>query len=171
VSLDDHEPPVHRVSKAADRDRLLAEAMAHVEAQDAQYRLPMELQERQPLWKALLAILLLLTAGYLAAFPPALLRGTPASGVSTAERERGVRAALYLQAQQVEAFRLREGRLPTSLREVDVRLSDMEFVRSNSRVYQLVTHGPGGRVVYDSARPAPAVAAVAAPWGLEGGGS
>jgi hypothetical protein len=169
VSVDDPQPPTHRISRVEDRERILAEAMAHAEEQDAQYRLPMEPRRRQPPWKAAVALLLLVVAGSLALRPPAFLRGPPPAVVTPAEREQGIRAALYLQAQQVEAFRIERGRLPASLAEVSVRFPYMEYVRSNSRTYQLVVRRPdGSTAVYDSAVPGPGFAALVAPWGLKG---
>jgi hypothetical protein len=168
VSPDDREPPDHRISRVEDRERLLAEAMAHAEEQEAHYRLPMEPRRREPLWKWAVALLLFVVAGSLALGPPALLRGPRPAAVTPGERERGIRAALYLQAQQVEAFRLQRGRLPSSLAEVSVRLPGMEYVRSDSRTYQLVVRRPdGGTVVYDSAVPRRGFAGLAAPWGLK----
>lgn len=167
---DDHEPPVHRISRVEDRARVLAEALAHVEVQDAQYRLPMEPAERQPRWKPVAAVALFFLAGYLAFFPPVILTGARPGSVPAGERARGVRAALFLQAQQIEAYRLEHGQLPQSLQEVRVRFPGMEFVRSNSRVFQLVARRPDGEpIVYDSARPAPGVAALAIPWGVGDG--
>lgn len=168
MSLDDHEPPVHRISRVEDRQRLLAETLAHVEAQEAQYRLPMEPVVRQPAWKPVVALLLFVVAGALALYPPPLLRGAKRATVTPVDRARGLRAELYLQAQQVEAYRVEEGRLPASLAQVPVRLSHLEYVRSNNRTFQLVGHDPDGTsVVYDSAVPAPEFAAMAASWGVK----
>jgi hypothetical protein len=168
VSPDDIEPPVHRISSVEDRERLLAEALAHAEEQEAHYRLPMEPRRRQPRWKLAVAFLLFVVAGSLALNPPALLRGRRPAAVTLGERERGIRATLYLQAQQVEAFRIERGRLPTSLSEVSVRLPGMEYVRSNSRTYQLVVRRPdGSTVVYDSSVPGRGFARLGAPWGLK----
>lgn len=168
MSLDDREPPVHRISRVEDRQRLLAEALAHVEAQEAQYRLPMEPEERQPVWKPVAVLLLFIIAGAVALYPPAILQGPQPAAITRGQRERGIRAALYLEAQQVEAYRVEKGRLPASLSQLSVHLSDMKYVRSNSRTFQLVAQRPGGgTVVYDSAVPAPGFAALAAPWGVQ----
>ena len=116
-------------------------------------------------WQAPVAALLLLAAAVLALFPPAWLGPTRPVAPPASEMERGVRAALYLQAQQIEAYRAREGRLPASLADVAGHLDGIRFVRSNNRVYQLVGHGPGeSPVVYDSARPDPVFHAAAEPF-------
>jgi hypothetical protein len=167
VSPDDQEPFPPGISDAEDRERVLADALAHVEAQEAQYRLAVFPGPRQPLWKGALAVALFGLAGSLMACPPAALGGRSGPGVSAAERERGVRAALVIQAEQVEVFRLKHGRLPDSLSEVAVRLPGIAFVRSNSRVYQLVaTRADGSALLYDSGAPATDFATLAAQWGV-----
>jgi hypothetical protein len=151
-----------------ERERLLAEALAHVEERDAQYHVSVEEVERQPVWKPVVAALLLLCASYLAFFPPALLAGAWPQRITVGEETHGVRATLFIQAQQVEAFRLQHGHLPESLAELPVHFPGMELIRSNNRVYQLVAHGPGGgTLVYDSAMPAKAFEALPLAWGLE----
>ena len=102
-------------------------------------------------------------AAWLSASPPAWLRGDPPAAPTVQDQARGLRAHLFLQAQQIEAFRLREGRLPASLDEVPGAAGDLRYVRSNNRVYQLVASDGRATVVYDSARPDPAFAQ-AAPW-------
>lgn len=165
MTNDQPQPDAPRRSPEEARDRLVAEAVAHSAALEAQYREPMAPEGPPSVWKVLVALLIAATAAYVAARPPALLTpGTPPV-LRAGELERGARAALYLQAQQIEAFRLREGRLPRSLDEVGARVPDVAFVRSNNRVYQLVTSRPdGSNLVYDSARPSPAFAAVTSGW-------
>ncbi|MFQ5537172.1 MAG: hypothetical protein ACE5GJ_06935 [Gemmatimonadota bacterium] len=154
-----------RVSRVEERERLLAEALAHVTAQDLQYS-ETPLEERRPaIWKGVLALLLLAAAAYAAVLPPAWLPRPPVPAVTQGDREIGVRAALFLQAQAVEGFRVRELRLPGSLEEVGRALPDITFVRSNNRVYQLVARRPNGRpLVYDSAHPDPGFEAVGGSW-------
>lgn len=163
MSSDDRDPPAYRVSRPEDRARVLAEAMAHAEAQEAQFKAVPATPGRGPRWKGPTAMVLFGVAAALAVFPPGWLGPPRPREPTDAERVRGLRTELYLQAQQIEAFRMREGRLPDSLDEVPARFGDVRFVRSNSRVYQLVGHGPdGSRLIYDSARPDPVFRGVAA---------
>lgn len=138
-----------------DRDRLLAAALAHVEMQDAVYRVTGAKDRQSSRWKGAAAALLFVIAMTLAIQPPAWVTpGAPAS-LSATDRLEGVRLTLLLQVQQIEAYRAREGRLPDSLSEVAITLPDVRFVRSNNRVYQLVAYAPNGEpVLYDSAAPA-----------------
>ena len=170
MSPNDVGPPTDRASRAEERERLVAEVAAIAETKDIQFqRLPPG-QARRGGWKIPTALVVLLLAVIVAAFPP-LSRGDDATLSPTSEElQRGLRAALYLQAEQVEVFRVREGRLPVSLDEVPVRIPGIRFVRSNNRVYQLVGFlTDGDPIVYDSARPTDPFDAVAAGW-LEGPG-
>lgn len=153
-----------QVSDPEDRERLVREASALSEVRDARYRLPGEADAREAPWRLVLAGLLLCTGLLFLVRPPALVRPEPAQVPSASDLDRGVRAALRAQAAQVEAFRALEGRLPETLDEVGHRFPGIRYVRSNSRVYQLVAAAPAGEaVVYDSARPQPGFDD-AAPW-------
>jgi len=165
VNQDDPDLPVHSISRVEDRERLLAEALAHAEALEEQYKVvPIEPADLSGRWKAPLATALFVLAAVLGFFPPAWLTGPPAPGPTEGEHDRGLRAAIWLQAQQVEAFRLRHGRLPASLAEVPGSMAGLTMVRSGNRAYQIRGRGEDGEVVlFDSARPAPAFEA-AAPW-------
>ena len=147
------------------RDRLLAEALAHAEHKDARYRVPFSGATAIGRWKALAGILILLLAGVVALTPPGWARPERPARLAPAERERNLRAALLLQAQQIEAFRVRAQRLPASLDEVAGTLPDVRYVRSGSRAYQLIAYeADGSAIVYDSTDPAPAFAELATPW-------
>lgn len=162
LTAEDPDQPVHRVSRVEDRERLLAEALAHAEAMEEQYRV---IPADEPLvgrWKTPLATLGFVVAALVAIFPPAWLAGPPAPVPTPGEVDRGLRAAMYLQVQQVEAFRAREGRLPETLSELPSRIPGLRLVRSNNRVYQLrARRGDGSVLIYDSAQPSPSFAAAA----------
>ncbi|MEX2465940.1 MAG: hypothetical protein WD995_03470 [Gemmatimonadota bacterium] len=141
-------------SSPEERDRLIAEALAHAEARDLSYRPPSEGPTRQ--WKGLVASILLMAGAALLVAPPTWLRGEPVPDVPASAKALGARMMLVLQAQEIEAYRQRYQRLPDSLDELGVVMPGVRFVRSNDRVYQLVAYGPDGRaVVYESTRPAP----------------
>lgn len=152
-------------SSAEAREAVLAEALAHAATLEAQYRQPLPETRRTGVWKAPLALVLLVISASILAFPPSWAVGDPAPTLTEQQLDRGARAALFLQAQQVEAFRVKEGRLPGSLDELDVTLPGISFVRSNNRIFQLVTPGPaGGPVIYDSTRPAQEFEDLAGEW-------
>lgn len=168
MAANEPEAPPPRISRVEERQRLLAETMAHAEAREETYRVvPIEPATVTGRWKAPLATLLFLLAAVVGAAPPSWLTGAPAPLPTEGERDRGLRAALYVQAQQVETFRLREGRLPMSLAEVPGAIPGLTLVRSNNRVYQVRGRREDGTVVvYDSARPSPVFEA-AVPWQRE----
>lgn len=152
-------------SSEEDREAVLAEALAHAATQEAQYRQPLPETRRTGRWKAPLAFVVFGLSAVLLAFPPPWLTGDPPPTLTQGDRERGVRAALYLQAQQVEAFRVKRGRLPGSLEELDEPIPGIAFVRSNNRVFQLVTPDPaGGNLIYDSTRPTEDFRSAAGAW-------
>jgi len=165
LSAKDPDPTVPTISRVEDRERILAEALAHADAQEAQYRVLPAADPVRGRWKIAVASLLLALAAWVALSPPAWVTGPAAPRPTEGDLERGLRAAIYLQVQQVEAYRLREGRVPSHLSELPVHLPGLTLVRSNNRVYQIRGLRPDGvPVVYDSARPSPAFEAAAAGW-------
>jgi hypothetical protein len=167
-NLDDDTPEdeASRVSDAEERARLLAETMAHATAQDAEYRrIPMDPGRRTSVWKGLTSTALVMAALLLLLAPPGWLTGPPLPSLTPLDLERGLRAVLFLQAEEIEAFHFREGRLPRSLGELDRPFPGLRYVRSNNRVYQLVALRPDGTVlVYDSAHPTPQARGLARRW-------
>ena len=140
-------------STPEERDRLIAEALAHAEALDAVYLPPTEVEPDRR-WRGPLAFVLLMLAAAIGAFPPSWLEGPPPPTVSAADETLGLRLTLELQAAHIEAFRQRRQRLPDQLDELGSSLPGVRYVRSGDRVYQLVAYGPDRRpVVWDSARP------------------
>lgn len=165
---DDPDDPTERISRVEERQRILDAAMAHAETQEAHYKVIPADERIHRRWKRPLAFVILVLAGALAAFPPAWIGGASPPSIQEEDLERGLVAAVYLQALQVEVFRLRNGRLPDDLAEVPSHLPGLQFVRSNSRVYQILGRRPGGEVlIYDSAQPAPDFAAATSEWRTE----
>ena len=154
--------PVHRISRVEDRERILAAAMAHAEAQDSQYKVLPPSEPVRGRWKAPVAAATFVLAAWIGLFPPGWLAAQDAPRPTPGDRDRGLRAAVFLQAQQVEVFRLREGRRPAHLSELAAQLPDLILVRSNNRVYQIRGRRPDGAlIVYDSSLPSPAFEAAA----------
>jgi len=152
-----------------DRDRLLAATLAHAEMREAIYRVPAE-SRRARRWKTSMAGLVLLAAAWVAAFPPAFLVPDRPRPLSEADQLRGIRAALLLKSQQIEAFRAREGRLPDDLSQTGAPVADILYVKPNNRLYQLIGYTSRGEaVVYDSSAPGAAFEAVGVWWAGDGG--
>lgn len=148
------------ISTPEARARLLAEALAHAEHQEARYRVPLADTRRVARWKSVAASVLLVLAGVVAVSPPAWVRPAPPAQLSDAARARGIRLALLLQAQQVEAYRVSTQSLPASLDDLPVALTGIRYAMSG-RSYQLVAFAPdGSAIVYDAADPSPAFRAL-----------
>jgi hypothetical protein len=159
------------VSSPEVRERLLAAALAHSEHQDARYRVPFSATGGAARWKAFVASVLLLGAGAAAIAPPQWARPAPPARLTSSERAQSLRMALLLQAQQVEAFRVRTQRLPVTLAELTRTLPGVRYVRSGSRGYQLIAYeADGNAIVYDSTDPTPAFDDLATGWAAQGAG-
>lgn len=156
------------VSTPEVRDRILAQALAHAEMQDARYRVPFSDPGRAGRWKAGLATILFLAAAVLAVAPPAWVRPEPPAQLDAAGRARSVRRALLLQAQQVDAYKVRVQRLPNSLEELPSRLDGVRYVRSGNGAFQLIAYTTDGTIVYDSSNPSPEFERLARSWSVGG---
>ena len=156
---------------ADERDRLLAAALAQVEMQDAVYRVRSG-ESRSRRIKTGIAAGIFLIAGVVGVSPPGILVPDPPQALTPADRIQGVRIALLLQAQQVEAFRVEAGRLPNSMAEVDAQLPGIRLVKSSNRLYQLIAYTSDGEpVVYDSEVPAPEFERLRRSWSTTRDGS
>ena len=139
--------------------------MAHAEAQEAQYKVIPADDPVTGIWKTPLALLIFLLAGVAGVFPPDWAAGAPLPSVQEGDLERGLRAAIYIQTEQVDVFRVRNDRLPDGLADLPVPLPGLSLVKSNNRVYQILGRRPGGEIlVFDSAHPTPGFASTATGW-------
>jgi hypothetical protein len=167
VVADQREAPVDRgpLSTPEFRERLLAQALAHTEMQDARYRVPFSDARARGRWKGAIASAILVFAAVLVAVPPGWVRPEPPARIEARDRVGGVRSALLLQAQQVDAFRVRSQRLPNSLDELPDHFPGLRYLRSGNGTYQLVGYGPDGQaIIYDSTNPSPEFDGFAPNW-------
>lgn len=133
------------------RDRLLAQALAHAEMQEARYRVPYSGGSSASRWKGAAAAVLLLAASVIAVAPPSWVRPAPPAQLTLEQRTLSVRRALLLQAEQVDAHRVRNQQLPRTLDELGQSFPGIRYVRSGNRAYQLIAYGPDGEsIVFDS---------------------
>ncbi len=152
------------VSTPEARARLLAEALAHAAHKEARYRVPMDTGTARR-WKGLVALGIFILAAWVAVVPPGWVRPEPPAQLNQAARARSIRTALLLQAQQVEAFRVRTQRLPSGLDELPETLPGIRYARAGNRTYQLIGYEPDGNaIVYDSANPSDGFRALMAAW-------
>jgi hypothetical protein len=95
-------------------------------------------------------------AAVAAVAPPSWVRPEPPAQIDATEQARSIRSALLIQAQQIDAHRVRTQRLPNGLEELPVALPGVRYVRSGNRSFQLIAYQSDGRsIVFDSTNPAP----------------
>ncbi len=153
------------------RDRLLAAAMAHSEMQEAIYRVRTDTGHVRR-GKAAIASAIFVLALFFAAVPPGIVVPEPPAPLREADRVHGVRVTLLLQSEQIEAFRARNQRLPDALADVTAQLPEVRYVRSSSRLYQLIAYTPAGEsIVFDSADPSPEFERLRRSWSTTGDGT
>lgn len=104
-------------------------------------------ERRIPIW---LVVGLGLVAAWLWLIPPPFLRVEEPPPRSGAQEEAALRFAVYVQAQRIEEFRNRSGRLPESLEEVGPPMPGMHYVRLSDGLYQLTGTSDRSRLTYRS---------------------
>ncbi len=156
-------------STPEERAFLLAAALAHAEMQEARYRVPLEVRKTAQ-WKSALALAIFGLAALFAIAPPGIVVPAPPAQIRSGDMLYGIRVALLLQAEQIEAFRAREQRLPDSLDDLAARLPGVRYVRSSNRLYQLIAYtARGDAVVFDSAATSPEFETIVRHWAADRG--
>lgn len=111
--------------------------------------------KKQPRWMLPVGIQLGLIAVYLLISPPRWITVHPIKGPDPAAQERSLRVAMYIQSQQIEAYRQKHGRLPTSLAEMGGSIQPgVQYHRQGSGQYQLTGTNGEAALVYNSTEPA-----------------
>lgn len=85
--------------------------------------------------------------------PPAWLVPRPVAAPSREYREASTRVALALHAQRIEAYRASHGHLPRTKQEVSIASDQIEYDRTDSLSYELVSRVDNQPVTYKSSQP------------------
>ncbi len=85
---------------------------------------------------------------------PSWLRVPPPAQPTTMEETRSLRLNLFLQAQKIEAYREKRGRLPWVLSEAGPPFPGIEYHRKDNRSYELDGVSDLARLRYESNTPA-----------------
>lgn len=155
MSSEDQVRPFHAKDEA--RGQEAAEAVAavlkHAAAKDeAAHAKPRP--KKQPKWMLPVGVNLAVLAVYLLLAPPAWVTVNPVAPPDPAIQLDGISTALYMQAQQIQQYRIDNGRLPASLADVasvGPTVEGVEYVRNGTEHFQLVATVGDQAVVYDSA--------------------
>ena len=149
-----HAKPDARGEEAADA---VAAVLQHAKDRDEASKRK-STPRKQPKWMLPLGINLAVFAVYLLIAPPAWVTMNPVATPDLQSQEQSLRVAMYLQAQQVEAYRLQNDGLPQNLEELARDpMAGLEYVRDGS-TFQLIGTVGDQALVYDSADPDPAFA-------------
>lgn len=107
--------------------------------------------KKQSKWMLPLGIQLAVIAIYLLISPPGWITVHPIKGPDPAMQEQGLRMAIYIQSQQIEAYRIKNGRLPTSLAELGGSVQPgVEYQLQGTGQYQLVGTNGKAALIYSS---------------------
>lgn len=152
MSSEDPVRPYHAKPEAKGQETAdaVAAVMKHAADRDQAAR-KKKPPPKQAKWMLPLGINLAVFAVYLLIAPPAWVTLDPIEGPDVATQEQSLRVAMFLQAQQIEAYRLENGQLPRSLAELsrEPMSERVEYVpRGNA--FQLVGTVGESALVYDS---------------------
>jgi hypothetical protein len=130
--------PTPRPSSASERKKLIEE-YEQTKRSEAERHSTERVQEiRRKKTVRLVALGVVLTIVLVLAFAPPAWILPPAQPTPTAaEREAGVRFAIFLQAQQIERFRGARGRLPSTLEEAGQPVPGVVYLVNSGSTYQL----------------------------------
>ena len=152
MSSEDQVHPYHARDEA--RGQETADAVAAVlkhAAEREEHARARSTPRKQPRWMLPLGIQLAVLAVYLLISPPGWVTVHPIQAPDPAVQEQGLKMAMYIQSQQIEAFRIRNGRLPSSLEEIGgTPPPGVEYELRGTDEYRLIgVNGPAS-LVYDS---------------------
>lgn len=136
------------ISDDAERAALLAAILREQALRSGGWRTAP--RRRTPAGTRMAAAVLVLVAGWLWLLPPGWAQPDLPPPVPAELQEAGLRLGMYLQAQQIESFRRRRGRLPDVLEETGEPLPRMHYRRLDARVYRLHGVAPSVALTYVS---------------------
>jgi hypothetical protein len=162
MSSEDQVRPYHAKDEA--RGQEAADAVAAVlkhaaEKDQLAHRKPPP--KKQPKWMLPLGVNLGVLAVYLLIAPPSWVTVNPVEGPDLARQTVDLKAAMWFQAQQIESYKVQNGRLPATLAESGRTTPGVEYVRDGDR-FRLIGIIGEAPVVYDSTAPSPEFASIVA---------
>jgi hypothetical protein len=147
--MSDAPPPPRPRPSAAERAKEVAQLLKSIQ-QDAEEREFVRLQPgpppRSPLWYGVLVLAVALNA-WVWLDRPAWLVGESPSPVPELRQEQALRLQMYVQGQQIEAYRRDRGAPPESLEEAGPPLDGMRYQRAGPRSWELLGESGTFRII------------------------
>jgi hypothetical protein len=157
MSSEDQVRPFHAKDEA--RGQEAAEAVAAVLKHAAEKDQSAQTKPRpkaQPKWLLPVGLQLAVLAVYLLIAPPSWVVVNPIEGPDPIAQETNLRRAMYLYSQQIEQYKIDNGRLPVDLAELGrTAPPGVEYVRQGADAYQLIAFVGEVPVMWDSTGPDP----------------
>lgn len=156
MTSEDPVRPYHAKGEARGQEsaEALAAVLKHAAARDKVANAK-PVPKKQPRWMLPVGINLAVLAVYILIAPPPWITVNPIQGPDLAKQTASTRFAMSLCSSQIDAYRLREGRLPTTTEGVSGCSAGIDLV-SDGRDFQLVTTVGGTAIVLDPKNPDPA---------------
>lgn len=139
-TYDEDAPP--SISSDAERERAILEVLRERRQKEAalefqRLRYERERQKQGPGIRHAVFLLALIGTIWVFAGGPLWLQPPPPPPPSAQHLDASLRLALYLQGQQIESFREREGRLPEGLNEIGSPFPQIRYSRTDRGTYHL----------------------------------
>jgi len=153
MSSEDQVHPYHAKDEARGQEAAdaVAAVMKHAATKD-EIAHRKTTPRKQPKWMLPLGVNLAVLAVYLLIAPPSWVTVNPVEAPDLASQSRDLKAAIWFQVQQIEAYRIQNGRLPATLAESGRVTPGVEYVRAGDhfRLMGVVGDAP---VIWDSNAP------------------
>jgi len=160
MSGEDQVRPYHAKPEVSGQETADAVAAVIKHAQDRDRAATAKSSPKKPSkWMLPVGINLAVFAVYLLIGQPAWVNVSPIEAPSVVKQEQDLRAAMYMQAQRIEGYRIQnDGALPGSIQELGTSpYEGVDYVPQGGS-FRLIALVGGETVVYDSAAPDPSFA-------------
>lgn len=146
--------PVRHVSHEQERARALAEVLRDQAERVEAARVVEERRGRRSRVRRGVMVTTWVAVAWVWLFSPSWINVQPPTPPPIDAEARALRLNVFLQGQAIEAYRLERGRLPYVLQEAGPPFTGMEYLRRDSRSYELRAASDRVRMRYHSEQPA-----------------
>jgi hypothetical protein len=139
------------VSTGQEAAELVAATLKHAAEREEAARAK-AVPKQQPKWMLPVGLNLGVLAAYLLIAPPAWIVVNPIAPPPEAEALADLRAGMWMQAQKIEGYRMRTGRLPATLAEAGVSVTGLDYMPQGDSYVLIASVSPGAEpLVFNSA--------------------